>query len=273
MLYENLQETISYIKNQTSFQPDFGIVLGTGLSGLVDDIKVKCKISYKNIPHFPQATVESHRGELIFGTLGKSKVVAMAGRFHYYEGYSAKEITFPIRVLKLLNIKHLFLSNATGGVNPNLQAGEIVLIRDHINLLPDNPLRGENDERLGPRFPDMIHTYNRKINQKAIAIAKANGIAASEGVYLCLQGPNLETPAEYLYFHRIGADVIGMSTVPEVLVARHMGLPVTVFSIVTNVANPYEEIPPATVEEVIKVAEEAAPKLQLVLRELLEEFG
>ncbi|MCB0568966.1 MAG: purine-nucleoside phosphorylase, partial [Phaeodactylibacter sp.] len=224
-------------------------------------------------PHFPVSTVQSHKGKLVFGALAGRPVVAMAGRFHYYEGYTARELTFPVRVLKFLGIERLFISNAAGSTNPAIEAGDIVFIRDHINTQPDNPLRGPNDERLGPRFPDMLHTYDRQLNAMGLEIGRRHGIRCHEGVYLALQGPNLETPAEYRYFHTIGADLVGMSTVPEVLVARHMGLPVMAMSVATNKCYPIEEIRETTVDEVIAVAQSAEPKMRQVMMGLLEALG
>lgn len=270
MLYDQIQESTKFINTKTSFQPRFGIILGTGLSNLTDDIQVECEIPYGEIPHFPVSTVASHKGKLVFGTLDNIPVVAMAGRFHYYEGYSMKQVTFPVRILKNLGIDYLFISNAAGSVNKKMQQGHMVFIKDHINLQPENPLRGENDERLGPRFPDMLKTYDRNLNAKALAIAEKHGIDAHEGVYLGLQGPNLETPAEYVFMHRIGADVIGMSTVPEVLVAKHSGLPVFVVSVVSNQSYPPEVIKETTLEEVVAAVEAVTPKVCLVVRELLK---
>jgi len=273
MLYEQIQEAITFIRSKTNFQPQFGIILGTGLGNLSDEMEIEAEIPYREIPHFPVSTVQSHKGKLVFGKLGKHSVVAMAGRFHYYEGYSMKEVTFPVRVLKFLGIQHLIISNAAGGTNQHLYAGDIVFIRDHVNLQPENPLRGVNDERLGPRFPDMMKTYDQALNAKALEIAHQNGIRAHEGVYVGLQGPNLETPAEYNFLHTIGGDVVGMSTVPEVLVARHMDLPVFVASIVTNKCYPLETLTETTVEEVIEVAQNAEPKLRLIVKELLNHIA
>lgn len=272
MLYDQIQEALQYIRSLTDFEPQFGIVLGTGLGGLVDEIEATISIPYGAIPHFPVSTVQSHAGQLIFGHLEGIPVVAMAGRFHYYEGYNMQEVTFPIRVLKMLNIQHLFISNAAGSVNQHIFAGDLVFIKDHINLHAENPLRGANDERLGPRFPDMLKTYDRALNAQALAIAEANHIRAHEGVYLGLQGPNLETPAEYNFAHIIGADLIGMSTIPEVLVARHMGLAVFVASVATNKCYPTSEIKETTVDDVIAVAKAAEPKLTLVVKELLKKL-
>jgi purine-nucleoside phosphorylase len=196
----------------------------------------------------------------------------MAGRFHYYEGYTMQQITFPVRVMKFLGVRHLFISNAAGGINPDFYAGDIVLVRDHINLQADNPLRGPNDERLGPRFPDMLHTYDRKLNAVGLAAAALNDIRAHEGVYVGLQGPNLETPAEYHFLHTVGGDLVGMSTVPEVLVAKHSGLPLTVMSVVTNRCYPISEIVETSVEDVIAAAQAAEPKMRLILEALLQEL-
>lgn len=272
MLYDQINEAVAYLQTQTEFQPRYGIILGTGLSSLTDEMEVDIAIPYRFIPHFPVSTVESHKGQLIFGKLDGIPVVAMAGRFHYYEGYTMQQVTFPVRVMKALGIHHLFISNAAGGTNAEYQAGDIVLVRDHVNLQPDNPLRGANDERLGPRFPDMLRTYDRILNAKALSIAKKNGIRAHEGVYVALPGPNLETPAEYNFLHTIGGDLVGMSTVPEVLVARHSGLPLTVMSVVTNRCFPISEIKETTVEDVIAVAQSAEPRMRIILGGLLREL-
>ena len=245
--------------------PQLGIILGTGLSNLVDHIDTEVEIPYADIPHFPVSTVQSHKGKLVFGHFQGIPVMAMAGRFHYYEGYTAKQITFPVRVMAAMDVKRLVISNAAGSVNPDIEAGDIVFVRDHINLHPENPLRGENDERLGPRFPDMLNAYDRRLNAKGIAIAKELGIRIHEGVYLSLQGPNLETPAEYRFAHVVGADLVGMSTVPEVIVARHADLPVLVLSVATNKCYPLEELTETTVDEVIAVAQSAEPKMRDIL--------
>lgn len=268
-LFDQINQAASYIRSRTAFQARCGIILGTGLSGLAHEIEAVAEIPYQDIPHFPLATVQSHQGKLVFGYFGGQPVVAMAGRFHYYEGYSAQQITFPVRVLHALGIQRLVLSNAAGSVNASIEAGDIVFVRDHINLQPENPLRGPNDEAIGPRFPDMKYAYDRELNAKGLAIARRHGIRAHEGVYLCLQGPNLETPAEYRFANIIGADLVGMSTVPEVLVARHSGLPVLVLSAATNKCFPIEEIKETTVEEVIAVANAIEPKMRLILEELM----
>jgi len=270
MLYDHYQESARFIRKKTDFQPEFGISLGPGLSGLATEIEQVHTLPYDIIPHFPLSTVESHKGELVLGYLNGRRVVAMAGRFHFYEGYTLQQVTFPVRVLHMLGIQRLIISNAAGSVHPDIEAGDIVFIRDHINLQPDNPLRGPNDERLGPRFPDMHDAYDRKLNAQALQIAKENGFRAHEGVYLALPGPNLETPAEYRFAHIIGADVVGMSTVPEVIVARHMGLPVFVVSIATNKCYPIEEIASTSVEDVIAMAKSTEPKLALILKSLLK---
>ena len=272
-LYDQLQETLRYLRDRVGLQPRFGIILGTGLGSLADAIEAVATIPYAELPHFPESTVESHRGQLIFGHLDGVPVVAMAGRFHYYEGYTMREVSFPVRVLTLLGIERLFISNAAGGTNADYRAGDLVLVRDHINLQPANPLRGPNDERLGPRFPDMLRTYDRALNARALAWCAERGIRAHEGVYVALPGPNLETPAEYDFLHRIGGDLVGMSTVPEVLVARHGGTPVTVISVVTNQCYPIETITETTVAEVIEVARAAEPKLAALVTWLLHEKG
>lgn len=269
MLYEQISEAIAYIRDVTDFEPQYGIVLGTGLGNLTDDILVAATVDYRDIPHFPVSTVQSHKGKLVFGYLNGAAVVVMAGRFHYYEGYSMQQVTFPIRVLKYLGIQSLIVTNVSGSVNASMLPGDLVFIQDHINLQPENPLRGENDERLGPRFPDMSAAYDQQLNAKALAIAKQQGIPAHEGIYACLQGPNLETRAEYFFLHRIGADLVGMSTVGEVLVARHMGLPVMAISIVSNLCYPPEVIRETTVDQVIAVAQQAEPQMRTVIRELV----
>lgn len=248
------------------------MILGTGLSGLADEIEVVKEFNYGLLPFFPNSTVTSHAGKLVFGHLNNVPVVAMAGRFHYYEGYSMQQLTFPVRVLKALGIRQLIISNASGSVNKDINAGDLVFLNDHINLLPSNPLRGSNDLRLGPRFPDMLKTYNRALNAKAIAIAERHGINAHEGVYLAIPGPNLETPAEYKMANTLGADIIGMSTVPEVIVARHMGLPVFVMSVVSNKCFPLDKIQETTLESVIEMVQSAEPKIAAFTKDLLKDL-
>ncbi len=269
-LFEKIQEAKTYIQAQTGFQAHLGIILGTGLGDFSEEIIVEKEILYSEIPHFPVSTVQSHKGKLIFGTLENQPIVCMAGRFHYYEGYSMQQVTFPIRVLKALGINELWITNVSGSTNAAMEAGDLVFVKDHINLQPENPLRGENDERLGLRFPDMLKTYDRELNERALAIAKKHNIRAHEGVYVALQGPNLETPAEYNFLYRIGGDLVGMSTVPEVLVAKHGGMKIMVVSIVSNKCFPIEEIKETTLESVIAVAEVAAEKMSFVLKELLK---
>lgn len=272
MLYDQIQEAVAFLRKQTSFEPAVGFILGTGLSGLADDIDEVFSIAYGDIPHFPVSTVESHKGRLIFGHLAGVPVVALAGRFHYYEGYSMQQLTFPVRVLKFLGIRRLVISNAAGSTNAAIEMGDIVFLRDHINLQADNPLRGHNDERLGPRFPDMLQTYDRALNAQALAIAREAGTRAHEGVYVALQGPNLETPAEYQFLHTIGGDLVGMSTVPEVLVARHMDLPLLVVSVVSNKCYPLTEIRETSLQDVIQAVQAAEPRLRHIITTLLPQL-
>lgn len=268
-LFEEIQEAVGFIRSRTSFQPRSAVILGTGLDHFIDDLEVDHSIDYQDIPHFARSTVQSHKGQLIFGRLGDHPVVVMAGRFHWYEGWSMQQVTFPVRVLKFLGIERLIVTNVSGGVNPHFRAGDLVIVRDHINLLPDHPLRGPNDERLGPRFPDMLHTYDAEMRQKALEIAQKNDIRAFEGVYSALSGPNLETPAEYAMLRHLGSDCTGMSSIPEVLVARHMDLAVMMISLVSNVSFPPSAIRVTSVEDVIAAARGAEPKMRLLIRELL----
>ncbi|MBB6111696.1 purine-nucleoside phosphorylase [Mucilaginibacter lappiensis] len=268
-MLENIQSTAQYIKSRIGdFEPEIGIILGTGLGGLVKEIEVEKQLMYSNIPDFPISTLEFHSGKLIFGTLAGKKVVAMQGRLHYYEGYSMQQITFPVRVMKYLGIKSLFVSNASGSLNSEFKKGELMVIADHINLQPQNPLVGRNDNELGPRFPDMSQPYQRTLIDKALTIAKANNIICHKGVYVAVTGPNLETKAEYNYLRIIGGDAVGMSTVPEVIVANHMGLPVFAISVLTDEGF-NDVLEPVVVEDIIKIAEEAEPKLTLILKELI----
>ena len=262
------KESVDFILSKTSVKPTVGIVLGTGLGGLVNEIEVIDEISYADIPNFPVSTVESHSGKLIFGNLGGKAVVAMQGRFHYYEGYDFKQVTYPIRVMKLLGIEKLFVSNASGGVNPDFIVGEIMILNDHINFFPGNPLIGKNFDELGPRFPDMSEPYCPEMIQLAKDIAKENNSRIAEGTYLGLTGPTLETPAEYKFVRTIGADAVGMSTVPEVIVARHMEIPCFAISIITDLGVP-GKIKKVSLAEVIEVASRQEPKMTLILRELI----
>lgn len=259
-LYDRIQKTADFLRSNSSRTPQIGIILGSGLGGLVDLVKTDAAIPYDQIPHFPQSTVEGHAGKLIFGQLGDKPVVMMAGRFHYYEGYSMDEVTFPVRVMHALGCNTLVVSNAAGGMNPNYRVGDIVLIRDHINLHPEHPLRGKNDERLGPRFPDMSEPYSLHMIELAKAIASEQSLEVKSGVYVGLQGPTFETRAEYEWLHRIGGDLVGMSTVPEVIVAIHAGMKVLGASIITDIGI-REELNKITHEEVLAAAAEAAPKL------------
>jgi purine-nucleoside phosphorylase len=268
-MLESIQRTAAYIKSRIGdFEPEAGIILGTGLGGLVNDITIEKQLMYANIPDFPISTLEFHSGKLIFGTLGGVKVVAMQGRFHYYEGYSMQQITFPVRVLKALGIKTLYVSNASGSLNPAFKKGDLMVIEDHINLQPMNPLTGRNEEELGPRFPDMSQPYKIDLISKALDIASANNIICHKGVYVAVTGPNLETRAEYRYLRIIGGDAVGMSTAPEVIVANHMGLPVFAISVLTDEGFP-EELKPVSLEEIIAVAMEAEPKMTLILKKLI----
>ena len=268
-MLQHIYTTTEYIKRKIDgFEPEIGIILGTGLGGLVNDIAVEHKLMYSNIPNFPISTLEFHSGKLIFGTLGGKKVVAMQGRLHHYEGHDMKSITFPVRVMKMLGIKFLFVSNASGSLNPDFKKGDLMIIDDHINLQHDNPLRGRNFDDLGPRFPDMSEAYNSKLVESGVAIAKRNNIRCHQGVYVSVPGPNLETRAEYRYLRIIGGDAVGMSTVPEVIVANHMGLPVFAVSVLTDEGF-LEKLEPVSLEDIITVAAEAEPKMTLILKELI----
>jgi purine-nucleoside phosphorylase len=267
-VYTHFRETMEYIRRYYQGSVEIGIVLGTGLGRLAESIEKEVQLAYNFIPHFPISTVESHFGRLIFGTLGGKKVVAMQGRFHYYEGYTMYQITYPIRIMKLLGAHTLLLSNAAGAVNLTYKLGDLMIIRDHINLLPENPLRGINLDQFGPRFPDMSQPYDRTLIAKAKSIAQNLGIPVQEGVYAAVQGPNLETAAEYRYLRVIGADVVGMSTVPECIVANHMGMRVFAMSIVTDIGDP-DNLKPVSLEEIIHVANQAEPKLTQIFTELV----
>jgi purine-nucleoside phosphorylase len=269
-MLKKVKETIAFLNEKVDFTPEVGIILGTGLGGLVSEIDIKFSIPYESIPHFALSTVEGHTGKLIFGILGGKKVVAMQGRFHYYEGYSMQEVTFPVRVMKFLGIKSLFVSNASGGVNPNYQIGDLMIVKDHISLFPTNPLIGPNIPEFGVRFPDMSDPYNEVLIEKAKIIAATNNIKVQSGVYVGLTGPNLETPAEYAYIRTIGGDTVGMSTVPEVMVARHMELPCFAISIITDLGVP-GKIKKVTHEEIQAVAEVAEPKMTLIMKELISQ--
>lgn len=268
-MLEKINQTADFLKSKINKTPVAGIILGTGLGGLSKEINAEVVIPYNEIPNFPVSTVQGHSGKLIFGTLGGKFVVAMQGRFHFYEGYDMQTVTFPVRVMKQLGIQYLFLSNASGGVNENFEIGEIMIIKDHINLFPANPLIGKNMEELGPRFPDMSEPYDKKLIAKAQDIAKTNSIRIATGVYAGLSGPTFETPAEYKYVRVIGADTVGMSTVPEVIVARHMSIPCFAMSIITDLGVE-GKIMETTHEEVQQVAAKQEPKMTFIFTELIK---
>ncbi|KEO75091.1 purine-nucleoside phosphorylase [Anditalea andensis] len=268
---DQILQAVSYIQDQVSFKPQVGIILGTGLGKLIDDIHILHEIDYKDIPHFPVSTVESHTGRLIFGEIEGKHVVAMKGRFHYYEGYDMREVTLPVRVMKHLGVEVLCVSNAAGGLNPSYKIGEVMIINDHIDLFPENPLRGKNMDELGVRFPDMSEPYDLGLIEAAREIAKGHDIIAHEGSYAGVQGPNLETRAEYNYLRIIGADTVGMSTVPEVIVARHMNLPVFAISAITDLCSP-GNIKKVSIAEVLAAAAIAEPNMSLIIKKLISKL-
>jgi purine-nucleoside phosphorylase len=271
MLHE-INEATEYIKRRGVKHAEVGVILGTGLGNLfAKEIKNPIIINYNTIPHFPIATVESHKGQLIYGDVKGKKVIAMRGRFHYYEGYGMKHITLPVRVMKMLGIEHLLISNAAGNLNMKWKKGELMLIDDHINLQPDNPLRGENLQILGPRFPDMSQPYSEILTKKLISIAKKKKIKLNKGVYAGVMGPNLETRAEYRFLKMIGADAVGMSTVPEVIVANHMSVPCCAISVLTDDCDP-DNLKPANLTDILKVAAKAEPKLTELYVELIKQL-
>lgn len=271
-LRTQINETVSFIRKHTKMKPEIGIILGTGLGGLVKELKTETILDYDKIPHFPVSTVESHSGKLIFGTLSGKNIVAMQGRFHYYEGYTMQQVTYPVRVMSQkagLGVNTLSISNAAGGMNPKFRKGDLMIIADHINLQGDNPLIGPNDNELGPRFPDMSEPYSYKLIALAKKVAHDLNIKVQSGVFVAVQGPNLETRAEYRFLRGIGADAVGMSTVPENIVANHMGMRVFGMSIITDECFP-DTLKPVTVEEVIAVANKAEPKLTAIMKELVK---
>jgi len=268
-LTNKINETVDVIKKFTKDEYPVGIILGTGLGGLVKEIDVKHEIDYEDLPNFPLSTVESHHGKLIFGTINSKNVVAMQGRFHYYEGYSMKQITYPVRVMKFLGVKTLLVSNACGGMNPLYKRGDIMLMSDHINLIGDNPLIGKNEDDLGPRFPDMSEPYSKKLIEMAEEIALENKIKVQQGVYVAVPGPNLETKAEYRFLRAVGADVVGMSTIPENIIANHMGMQVLGISIITDECFP-DSLKPVNVDQIIATAMEAEPKMTLIMKEVIK---
>ena len=268
-MLEKIKATANFIKERIKTSPETGIILGTGLGGLVKEIDIIDSIPYNEIPNFPVSTVDGHAGRLIFGKLGSKEVLAMQGRFHYYEGYSMKEVAFPVRVMKYVGVSRLFVSNASGGLHPEWHVGDIVLINDHINFFPEHPLHGKNEEELGPRFPDMSKVYDERLRNMAKLIALENNINLKEGIYVGVQGPTFETPAEYRMFRILGGDIVGMSTVPEVIAARQMGLKVFGISIITDSGVP-GEIVEISHEEVQKVAMKAEPNMTLIMKNLIE---
>ena len=270
-MLEKIKETAEYIRSQMTTQPHIGIILGTGLGNLATQITDRLEIPYKSIPNFPISTVEGHSGKLIIGKLGGVDVMAMQGRFHYYEGYNMKEVTFPVRVMHAVGIDTLFVSNASGGVNPDFEIGDLMIITDHINVFPEHPLRGKNYNELGPRFPDMSEAYDKQLIAKAKQIASENNIRVVEGVYVGTQGPTFETPAEYRYFRAIGGDAVGMSTVPEVIVANHAGMRVFGMSIITDLGVP-GKIVEVSHEEVQEIGNKAQPLMTLIMTQLIQQI-
>ncbi len=269
-LWEEIQEATEFLKQHWSQRPAVGLILGTGLGGLAGQIKVDAAIPYASIPHFPRSTAPSHAGKLLLGTLEGVPVMAMEGRFHYYEGYSLRQVTFPIRVMKAMGAGFLFLTSAVGGMNPQYSLADLIIIEDHINLMPDNPLRGINDDRLGPRFPDMSQPYDRQLLENARQTALQLGISAHKGVLVAVPGPNLETRAEYRMLRQMGADIVGMSTVPECITAVHAGLRTVAFSIVTDMCLP-DALEPAAIEKILKVAAEGGARLEKLLIQLFRD--
>ena len=266
-MLERIQETAAFLRSKMHTQPETAIILGTGLGSLVNEITDKYEIGYETIPNFPVSTVEGHSGKLIFGKLGTKDIMAMQGRFHFYEGYAMTEVTFPIRVMRELGIQTLFVSNAAGGMNPAFEIGDLMIITDHINFFPEHPLRGKNIP-YGPRFPDMSEAYNKELIRKADAIATEKGIKVQHGIYIGTQGPTYETPAEYKMFRILGADAVGMSTVPEVIVANHCGIKVFGISVITDLGVE-GKIVEVTHEDVQKAADQAQPLMTTIMRELI----
>ncbi len=272
-LFDRLAEARAYLASHTDFQPRTGLILGTGLGGLIDELDLHMRWDYGLIPHFPVSTVEGHGGDLRFGYLAGEPVVVLNGRHHYYEGYSAETLTFPTRLICSLGLERLLISNVAGGTSADYRAGDVVIVRDHINFQPDNPLRGANDERLGLRFPDLLRAYDPDLRAQARLALQALDLPAHEGVYFGLQGPNLETPAEYRMIQRLGGDLVGMSTVPEVLVANHMRVPVLVTSLVSNECHDVDALTSTTLEAVLAVARVGGARMQALWLRLLEQFA
>jgi purine-nucleoside phosphorylase len=267
-MWNKVQETVQFLKEKTNYTPEYGIILGSGLGTFTQDIDIEFTIPYSEIPNFPVSTVQGHKGALVFGKIGNKSVVAMQGRFHFYEGYDMQTVTFPVRVMKYLGVQKLIVSNASGGVNPNYKVGDVVVIKDHINLFPDHPLRGTNDERFGPRFVNMSEPYSRSMIQKAKEIAQQNTIELKDGIYLGLQGPTFETLAEYKMVKLLGADCVGMSTVPEVIVARHMEVDCLGISVITDMGDE-ENIDEVNHDEVLEAARKAEPHVRKLIKEFI----
>jgi purine-nucleoside phosphorylase len=268
---DQIADAKEYIERNSDIKPKIGIILGTGLGGLAAEIEVETTLSYKDIPHFPLSTVETHEGKMLLGMLGGKSVIAMQGRFHYYEGYSMKQITFPVRVMAKLGVQILLISNACGGMNPRYRRGDLMIIEDHINLLGDNPLIGPNLDEFGPRFPDMSEPWSKKLIGLAEQIAKEKDINYQKGVFVAVSGPNLETRAEYRFLHLIGADCVGMSTVPENIVAIHCGMKVLGISVITDECFP-DTLKPVNIQEIIETANSAEPKLTLIMKEVIKQI-
>ena len=268
-LFEKVEKATDYIKSKTSITPKVGMILGTGLGGLAEQIEVEATIPYQDIPSFPTSTVESHKGQLVIGTLAGQPIVTMEGRFHYYEGYSLQEVTLPVRVMKALGCTHLVVTCAAGGINPQYSLADIMVIEDHINMHPDNPLRGINDDRLGPRFPDMCEPYNQELITLARKAALELNVPCNQGVLVSVQGPNLETRAEYRMLKLIGSDAVGMSTIPEVIVAVHAGLKTIGFAVITDLCLP-DALEPVELPKIIAVAEEGGAHLARLIPKVLE---
>lgn len=270
-MWEQVQQTADYIKAKTGLNPEYGVILGSGLGSFTDDINITHTLPYSEIPNFPVSTVQGHKGALVFGTIGDKQVVAMQGRFHFYEGYSMKEVTFPVRVMKHLGVSKLIVSNASGGVKDSYQVGSVVLINDHINMFPEHPLRGKNDERFGPRFLNMSEPYSKPMIAKAKSLAQDLGIEVQDGIYLGLQGPTFETISEYRMVKILGADCVGMSTVPEVIVARHMDIETFGISVITDMGNE-ENIETVSHEEVLEAARKAEPQVRSLIKALIQKY-
>ncbi len=269
-LLQKISETSDFLKKKIEQSYYYGVILGSGLGKLTQEITIHQSIPYSDIPNFPVSTVKGHGGSLIFGELGGKNIIAMSGRFHYYEGYSMEEVTFPVRVMKALGVETLFISNASGGMNPDFEVGDLMILTDHIYLQPDHPLRGKNYEELGPRFPNMNHAYNPELVRKGLQIAVDNDISCHTGVYVGVQGPTFETPAEYKMFHILGGDAVGMSTTPEVVVARHGNMEVFAISVISDMGYPPEKADAVTHEFVLQKAAEAEPKMTKIIVELLK---